>query len=313
MIHFLWFGASQDIVRRVAMADFASPEKIRISWFSGTGGTKMAAGKLANSFSERGVTVYQQELCAPEQPDGLDNEDLLIILYPVYALNAPGPVYDYIKKHKTVDNTPAAVLSVSGGGEVTPNKACRRRVIRLLEKKGYHVIYERMLVMPSNVFTATPFGAAVCLLRALPGKIEKITGDLLGGVTRRTKPGLLDTILSVLGAFEKTGAKLFGSHIKPGTACNGCGICAALCPTGNIRIEAGKPVYGNKCVTCMKCLYGCPQKALSPRYGKFIMLKEGFSLADAEKAALEDTPYSANEARGVLFGGVRKYLEEKDC
>lgn len=295
------------------LASYTVPEKIRIAWFSGTGGTKKAADTLDKSLRERGADVVMQELRSDALPDGVFSEDMLVIIYPVYAMNAPEPVYDYIRQHEQVHGTSAAVLSVSGGGELTPNKACRRRVVRLLEKRGYKVVYERMLIMPANVFTSTPSGTAVSLIRVLPEKIEKITCDILSGVTRRTKPGVLNTALAYVGGLERYGAKTFGRHIKASDGCNGCSLCAAKCPVGNIHLEDGRPVFGNKCVLCMKCLYSCPQRALSPQFVKFFVIKDGFSLSDMEKAAeetAEQTPLELPDGSG--WAGVRKYLTEND-
>jgi ferredoxin len=296
------------------MGEFKAPAKVRIVWFSGTGGTQLAAEKLAESLSGRGVAVCPQELSVREQLDASFREDLLIIMYPVYAMNAPAPVYDYIKRSgQAPEGMPAAVISVSGGGEATPNKACRRGIIKLLTKRGYRVIYERMLIMPANVLTSTPIGAAVCLLRVLPEKTAKIAADLLNGVTRRTKPGLVDTAVSAVGLLEKVGAKWFGRYIKAGTDCNGCGLCAERCPSGNIHFESCRPVFGKKCYFCMRCLYGCPQKALAPRFGKFFVIREGFSLSDIKKMAADsETPCSSDKVKGALWSGVQAYLEEKD-
>jgi hypothetical protein len=50
----------------------------------------------------------------------INSEHLLIILYPVYAFNAPRPVYDFISSLPMSNKAQAAVISVSGGGEVSP-------------------------------------------------------------------------------------------------------------------------------------------------------------------------------------------------
>ncbi len=52
--------------------------------------------------------------------------------------------------------------------------------------------------MPSNMNPATPDSLAVRLLEVLPQKAQRIADDLLAGVRRRTKPGLLNRTMSVL-------------------------------------------------------------------------------------------------------------------
>ena len=51
-----------------------------------------------------------------------------------------------------------------------------------------------------------------------------------------------------------------------GAACTGCGRCAQLCPTNNIVLRSGKPVWGGNCTHCMACISYCPTEAIE--YGK---------------------------------------------
>jgi len=52
--------------------------------------------------------------------------------------------------------------------------------------------------------------------------------------------------------------------------CTGCGICAKVCPTGNIHLkkindllsEKTKPQFSDHCETCYACIQNCPQTAI---------------------------------------------------
>lgn len=48
--------------------------------------------------------------------------------------------------------------------------------------------------------------------------------------------------------------------------CISCGKCVKVCPLNNIRLEAGKPVWGKNCTHCMACICRCPAEAIE--YGK---------------------------------------------
>ena len=45
--------------------------------------------------------------------------------------------------------------------------------------------------------------------------------------------------------------------------CVGCGTCAQICPRGNIRMEGGKPVFGENCMGCLSCVQLCPMEAIN--------------------------------------------------
>jgi len=44
--------------------------------------------------------------------------------------------------------------------------------------------------------------------------------------------------------------------------CTGCGICAQICPTDDIKMIDNKPVWQKRCVSCLACLHWCPEAAI---------------------------------------------------
>ncbi|MDY9925554.1 hypothetical protein [Methanosarcina sp.] len=139
--------------------------KVKIAYFSGTGSTARVADALEREFTAYEISVIKLEIRAGNIVSG-DKEDLLILLFAVHAFNAPKVVYKWIDSLSSNNNRPvhAAVISVSGGGEMTPNTACRVSSIRKLERKNCKVVYEKMVVMPSNWFVKTDDRLAIRLL-----------------------------------------------------------------------------------------------------------------------------------------------------
>lgn len=292
------------------MNQYNSIEVIKIVFFTGTGSTAEVAGTFQKLLEAQEKKVIVHELNSRNIITN-DKEDMLIILYPVHACNAPEAVYEYIKTIDKVEKKPAVVISVSGGGEITPNTASRLHCIKRLENKGFQVIYEKMIVMPSNWIIPTVDGLSIRLLEVLPDIIEKIISDLSKGIARRTKPNFINKFFSRLGELEKYGARYCGKRIKVNENCNGCGWCEKNCPRTNITMINSTPQFSNKCLLCLKCIYGCPQRALAPGIGKFIVIKEGYDLNKIKKKINEDQTDSIDElAKGYLYKGIKDYLME---
>lgn len=71
---------------------------------------------------------------------------------------------------------------------------------------------------------------------------------------------VLPTMAKLIGYLLTRGMK--GMRFHPGAACNGCGICARLCPAHNIRMVDGRPQWGDNCYGCMACYHWCPENTV---------------------------------------------------
>ncbi len=286
-------------------------KKVNIVYFSGTGGTERAAKCFKTAFEKiRRETALYKVKDAPIS-FGEDN-GLVILLYPVLAANAPLLVHEWIEKLEAVSGNKAAVISVSGGGNISPNTACRVAVIKKLERKGFIVTYEEMLVIPANFMKFSGVPLSRLLLEVLPKKVESAVSRIENGIVTRSRPHLVDRLVSGVAIAEHHGATVFGKNITVSDACVSCGRCAQNCPAENISMVSGKPVFGNSCNLCMGCIYGCPSKALEPQMMKFAVIKEGFNIEAVEKAELPPSADIKALTKGVLWKGVRKYLLADD-
>ncbi len=283
-------------------------QTLQIVFFSGTGGTARVAARLAEAFTRRGIAVQRCALRA--KPCAPFTAEALALLYPVYAANAPQPIGEWIAAAPPGENRPAIVISVSGGGEVSPNTACRVATVRALRAKGYRVVYEAMAVMPANFLVPYSDTLSALLLRKAAPVAERIAAEVLAGVERHPRPLPIDRVVSVACLVEHLGSRLFGRSLHASPDCSGCGLCEANCPRGNIVLQNGRPVFGNRCVFCLRCVYGCPRRGIEPGFARFTILKDGFNLAAVEARTWDQTSFPPVEelTPGKALAGVRAYL-----
>ncbi len=286
-------------------------KKVTLAFFSGTGGTKAVCDCFAHELEKQEIEVTNITIPKGSLPIN-GRTDLLIVFFPVYAFRMPDLVEKWVKKLTEVNNTPAVVISVSGGGEVSPNTACREKCKRILKKKGYRVIYEKMFVMPSNFAIQADEKLNLALIRIMPQRVRHIIRDVFEGNEHLTHPKLLDRILSVVSIAEHTGAKFFGAFIKASDKCNGCALCVRECPKNNIRMKNGKPKFGFQCLWCMKCIYACPCKALTPGILKSVVLKDGFDIRNMCRKAEQHPDFEDTFEPDSVWQGAIDYIQNSE-
>lgn len=287
--------------------------RVNIIYFSGTGGTRMCAQELAKLLTSSGLQVTTLE-ASKRTEVVLPACDKLVVMYPVYFMNAPVPLEDFISALERTNGQYAAIVSVSAGGEYAPNLACRMRISSLLTDKGYNVIYENMLVMPANCLKKLDDSASACLLKVLPQKVAKIAADIGSGIVRRRNSDFPSHLATELGRAPRSMSRMFAKLFSCTTSCTACGLCVRACPCGNIFLENDKVSWGNNCAACLRCVYQCPEQAIKMKYGsssfligsgynleQFVKLAQTINWQDIEKIALLHTAK-----------GVKKYLLDTD-
>ena len=290
-------------------------ESVTIVFFSGTGGTRKIAKEFEKQFIAHtfGIHLYEIDSAyfksdTPKIEENIKRSRYIFVLFPIYAFDAPQPIYQWIEETRAT-NKNVIVISVSGGGEVWPNVGTRFNCITALEEKGFQVIYEKMMVMPSNCFAATNDHLAMWLIKVIPEKVNKIIQAVLSGKIRRTKMKRKTIFQSWISRKEKKGAHRFAKLLSIDDHCTRCGWCVEKCPVKSIEMDSGKPTFSDKCIICLRCIYGCPANAI--RVKVFPILKEGFNLEALEKRMhqVELDPIEKC-SKGLLWKGVKKYLLE---
>lgn len=225
-----------------------------ILYFSGTGNSRWAARRLADLTGDRAVDLTGRE----PLPD-LTGERQLGLVFPVYAWGLPEPVAALAP---TLPKTGAFHFGVATCGSEAGYALKKLSALFPLDASY-------SLVMPNNYILGADLDDDADA-RAKIDAAETALAAMAREITARqpvyrVTEGRLAGLKSGLVHF---GFDRFARSTKPfraTDACNGCGLCARRCPAGTIRLEAGKPVWGDRCYQCLRCLHECPKQAI--QYG----------------------------------------------
>ncbi len=104
-------------------------------------------------------------------------------------------------------------------------------------------------------------------------KANIVAANVLAGKRSEKRPpkaAAFEAMSKGLGRSHGRRVKKFAANDR----CISCGVCVKICPRGNIRLEAGKPVFGSSCIGCLSCVQFCPKQAID--IGKITVGRERF-------------------------------------
>jgi ferredoxin len=240
--------------------------KASVRYFSGTGNSWRIASACAEQFQAGGYETEMASIQSRTPPDPA--ADAACFCFPVHALDLPRNAFPYLRGLPPATKSIHTILLVTGGDPDNAGWALPSGT-NLLSKQGYRVQVADLIRMPINW---TPFHSA-------PERRE--TDEMITQGVEKTKQWIarflageswlkpislqkFGTLGSVLmrTLYHRRGVYNLWRFFETGSRCNGCGLCARLCPTESIRIESGKPVWSGGCVQCMRCVNYCPNRAI---------------------------------------------------
>jgi flavodoxin/ferredoxin len=283
-------------------------------YFSGTGNTEIVAERIESAFRSQGVDVERiriEDVLKGQVQVNTGAFDVIGIGHPVYGFDAPRIIDDFVHKLPPGKGTRTFVFKTAGDLSWLNNGASKA-AIRSLERKGYSVFYERLICMPSNWAMRYADELSKQLCEAVGVKAEHTCAEILAGKERHIKATALFSVIVRWSHWgEELGACLFGKGLRVSRTCINCGTCIANCPTDNIHRHETGIQFGGNCLWCMRCIYACTRHAISPRFGRFCVLKGGYDI----KSIIDDPSigrdYIKPETRGYYARFVR-YLQQPD-
>lgn len=235
-----------------------------ILYFSGTGNSKYVALRLTEGLDSSHLCMNDRIKAGDTSP--VDTGADLVIVTPTYAWRIPRIVESWLGQTQ-LRGAKRAWFVMTCGSEIGNADAYNRRLCRA---KGLTYMGTAQIVMPENyiaMFNAPETEEARTIVAKAQPDIHRAARHIRSGERfGPTRRNLYDRFMSgpvnpiFYACFVKAHA------FAAGDACLSCGRCARLCPTNNITLERGKPVWGKNCTHCMACICYCPAEAIE--YGK---------------------------------------------
>lgn len=263
--------------------------KIKVCYFSPTGGTLQVAKHLAESMSKKlcvGVEYHSYTL--PREREVMpvfDEGDVVVWATPVYAGRIPNKTLDYVRK-ALHGNGNLSVALVTFGNRAYDNALAE--LVGLMKDGGMQTVGAAAIVT-RHVFSDT-LGAN------RPNRddilaIEHFAATVAEKVFSYSKDK--DVIIKVPGEanpdkyyspLNTTNAPVNFLEAKPlcnPELCTHCGKCMNVCPMGSVEIDGDIPMFKGICIKCQACRLSCPTGAIAftdPDYHSHIaMIERAFS------------------------------------
>lgn len=249
-----------------------------IIYFSPSGNTKYLATLLQRKLNVLDSNLHTLEFTKYED---ISQNDHLVLMFPVHGFNPPRTVNRFIKGLPQGLYKKISLFAV-GCSDIWVNDAVSVNIKKKLIKKGYSIHLDEVLAMPLTL--VMDFKNKDEVVRIAEKKLNMLTEKLKGSNPTNRKPGFASKVIHTVGKLEDPAARLFGLELHATKDCISCGICWNNCPENNIKQgKNDKPKFGFSCSMCLRCIYDCPEKAITPYISKFIPIKNGYTLFNKQK------------------------------
>ena len=235
-----------------------------VLYFTGTGNSRYIAQHIAEAIDDELLSMNDRIKAGDYSP--VETDERLVIVTPTYAWRIPRIVRDWLAK--TDFPCGAQAWFVMTCGSEIGNAAKYNRA--LCQEKQLTYMGTAQIIMPENyiaMFNAPQAEEARQIVAKAEPDIDRVISAIAANQAfPQPRSNLYDRFMS--GPVNPIFYSFFvkANAFAASDACTGCGQCARLCPTNNITIQNGKPVWGGDCTHCMACICRCPAKVIE--YGK---------------------------------------------
>lgn len=230
-----------------------------ILYFTGTGNSKYVADAIADRIGDSVLSL--NEMIKYGKPAMFESETPFVVVAPIYAWRLPAIVHDFLSKAEFSGNSKVYVVGTMASETGHTDRYCKR----LVEEMGLEYMGFSGIAMPNNYVIADRMPSAEQVREQLQSALPKIqvlsskiqSGENIEKNDKTPLAGLKSGMINRL--FVKFASS---KNFVVSEKCSSCKKCEKQCPTNNIRMDGGKPVFGKHCINCYACIHHCPTAAI---------------------------------------------------
>lgn len=264
--------------------------RIAAAYFSATGTTQKVVRQIANDLSKSlNLPVRECDFTLPQQrqnPLVFNADDLVIFGTPVYAGRVPNVLLKYLA---TMQAEGAKAIAVVVYGNRDYDDALME-LSDILSNAGAQVLAAGAFIGEHS------FSYTLAAGRPDNGDFERISAfsnQIVEKITANdfSKPQIKGVPYPYRQHFQphnEQGQPFDIRKVKPITteACDGCGVCASVCPMGSISATDYKEIAGI-CIKCGACVKRCPNHAKQFVDANYLFHKEDVERKNQRRAEAE--------------------------
>ena len=266
--------------------------KVKVYYFSPTGGTRQVAQYLAEKLGALlHAEVEYHSYTLPREREALpvfDADDIVLWATPVYAGRIPNKTLDYVRAAITHSSTQAlkqsgikSIALVTFGNRAYDNALAE--LVGLMEEVGMKPVGAAAMVTRHSFSDTLGAGRPNEEdLAALDRFAEQLAAKL----------SISNSQLSILKVPGEAHPEKYYTPLKTNNApagflkakpscnpdrCTRCGKCLEICPMGSIESNDGIPAFDGICIKCQACRRRCPTGAIAftdPEYLSHVAMIE---------------------------------------
>ena len=197
-------------------------------------------------------------------------------VFPVYFLDAPHIVREFLKRIKITGN-PYVFAVATCGGEIGKTF---RTANKLLAKQNRKLDSEFSIILPSNSIIMENKTCSPEEIDRLIKNSKVRINDIIEKITKNEIEKFVPRRVPFKNRFGSLMGKIFLFRIfsdrrfrVDDEKCIRCGTCVSVCPMNNIKLVDDKVTYKHNCECCLACIHWCPKVAIEhmktkgiPRY-----------------------------------------------